>query len=284
MLMENSRKILAHAVLIAATCSYAFASPSGSIPPIGAIPCEADWSNRSRLDVVTNIGSLQYMERHAERGDVAAQLALGQVRRTLDGKWVAPVDNSFNVKWLERAAAQSSKSAVWLLAKFKRREMTHEALLAATMDAAEMEGNPWAASDLFMMTSGRLGPEIKPTFCPAEWTVDKKCAPEDVLRISTARKWAEIAAEGGNAYAQEWLCGAAMAGAPERGQPKDEKAALKWCAVAAKNSSSNALDHWMVLLGRNSEASRETSEDIERAKRWGKQPWRNSNYFFRPPW
>jgi len=265
-------------VLIAAACFAVSGTATEVIPPPGGIPCEADWTNRSRFDTVASAGYLQYLERQAERGELAVQLRLGLVRSTRDGQWSAPKDNSYNIRWLEKAQAQGSKSATWELANLKRRETTHEAYLRAAMEAAEEEGNPWAATHLMNLTNGRYGSRSKPTACAESAMVDHQCAPPELLPISTARKWAEIAAEGGNAQAQEWLCVAAAEGKPERGQPQDDKEAFKWCQIAVRNTCAYWPLMWLGILNKKG-----MGEDASRIKQWNKQPWRNpSGHFFAP--
>jgi TPR repeat protein len=161
--------------------------------------------------------------------------------------------------------------------------VTHEAYLRAAMAAAEEEGNPWAASELMNLTNGRFGESRKPTRCLAEWMPDGKCAPEELLPISSARKWAEIAAEGGNAQAQEWLCWSAADGNPNRGQPRDDSAAFKWCQIAAHN----ACAYWSLgrlqTLYSEGRGVTQSNETADRIGKWNKQPWRmQSDRFFAP--
>ena len=263
--MKTSRTFFSKVILAASTCITLLASASEQIAPPGGIPCEADWINRSRFDSVATLGFLKYLERQAEQtGDAGLQLRLGLIRKTRDGLWTAPLDGSYNIQWLEKAQAQGSKSATWQLANIMHPNghyrVTHEAYLRAAMAAAGEEGNPWAATHLMELTNGRYGQSTKPSICIDEWMPDGKCAPEELLPISSARKWAEIAAEGGNAQAQVWLCIAAANGKPERGQPKDEADARKWCQIAMRNACAS-------IPGSN----------------WVKQPWRrSSNHFFSP--
>lgn len=253
-------------------------------PPYGGLACEVDWINRSRFDAVASIESLQFMERTAERGELAAQLRLGLLRSTRDGKWSTPEDRSYNIKWLEKAATRGSRSASWELAQINFRRIPHEAFLRAAMEAAEGEGNPWAATHLMNLTNGRFGSDRKPTSCYEPWMVDHKCAPSEMLPISSARKWAEIAAEGGNAQAQEWLCLSAADGNAERGQPQDEVAALKWCRIAARNACAyRPLGRLETLLRKGSSGESPNSQEADRIKKLNDQPWRDpSGYFFAP--
>jgi len=258
-------------------------SASEQVLPPGGNPCEADWINRSQFDSLPTLGFLNFLERAAERGEVAVQLRLGQVRKTHDGKWTVPKDHSYNIHWLEKAQAQGSKSASWEIARLKWREITHESYLRAAMAAAEEEGNPWAATDLMNLTNGRWGSNRKTTDCIAEWRIDGKCAPEELLPISSARKWAEIAAEGGNAQAQEWLCRSAADGNPERGQPQDDNAAFKWCQIAAHNACAYwSLDRLQTLYRKGRDVQR-SDEAANRIDKWNSQPWRKpSGRFFFP--
>ena len=260
------------------------AGPLGP-PALGEIPCETDWLNRSRFDTVPSVGWLKRIEQEAERGDLGAQLRLGYVRKTRDGQWEAPKDNSYAIKWLEKAKAQGSKTAEWQLLTYSE-EKTHEAYLRSMMAAAEEEGNPWAATELMNLTIGRFNydPKDKSIFCfEMRWS-DKKCAPKDVLTIGSARKWAEIAAEGGNAQAQEWLCVAAYDGDPERGQDKDYQVAAKWCQIAAHNACSDrALENLWRLKRKKYKTFTLDPGVVKRSDQWSKQPWRKSaDYFFLP--
>ena len=69
--------------------------------------------NHSDFSTVGSVDYLQFLEREAERGEVGVQLRLGLVRKNRDGKWSAPEDRSYNIKWLEKAQAWGSKSAAW---------------------------------------------------------------------------------------------------------------------------------------------------------------------------
>jgi TPR repeat protein len=240
--------------------------------------------NRSRFDTLPTLELLKYVESEAERGQLPAQVRLGLVRKTDDGKWIAPQDNSYNVKWLEMAQKQGSKTATWELVYIKRREFTHEDYLRAMMAAAE-EGNPWAASILMDLTSGRLGENRKPTSCLEEIPVDKKCAPPELLPISTTRKWAEIAAEGGDANAQNWLCGSAAGGNPEHGQPQDDKAAFKWCQIAVHNACSFWSNRTLADLIKNGTSDLPANiQEVNRILKLENQPWRKPRgYFFPQP-
>jgi hypothetical protein len=122
---------------------------------------------------------VKYLEAAAERGHVDAQLRLGLLRRAQDGGWEAPADRSYNIKWLQKAVDQGSKSAAWELARilYPRGEISHEGFLRAAMAAAEEEGNPWAATYLMKLTSGRWGEDRKPSECTVVNTVVKKATP-----------------------------------------------------------------------------------------------------------
>lgn len=197
------------------------------------------------------------------------------------------MDLSYNIRWLNKAKDQGSKSAAWELAKiqFPRNEVSHEQFLRAAMDAAEDEGNPWAATELMQLTNGRWGSRRKPTECgQPEKTLTGKCAPDDLLPASTAAKWARIAAQGGNVAAQEWLCVSAANGRPELGQPEDKAAAYKWCGLAAHNACS------FVALGMVPDPAPGTGMpntlnlSNESLRRWKEQPWRvDSRWFFPMP-
>ena len=285
--MKTSRTFFSKVILAASTCITLLASAGEQTPPPGGIPCEADWINRSRFDSVATVDSLKFLERLAERGEVAAQLRLGLVLKTRDGQWTVTSDRVYNIQWLEKAQAQGSKSATWQLAKIKHPNghyrVTHEAYLRAAMAAAEEEGNPWAASELMNLTNGRFGQSRKPTRCLAEWMPDGKCAPEELLPISSARKWAEIAAEGGNAQAQEWLCAAALNGKPDRGQPVDDIAAYKWCQAAVQNACAYwSIDKYLFSVARV-KGPEAFKAEAARIDEWKSQPWRQpSSQFFLP--
>lgn len=280
--LQRMRSTTAVAALL---CAAFTAMASEQILPPGGYACEADWINRSRFDTIGSLVELKYLERFAERGEVGAQLRLGLIKKTRDGKWIAPEDNSYNIMWLEKAFAQGSKSALWELNKFRIPQLTHEAYLRSMMDAAENEGNPWAATQLMQKTNGRWGQKNLPTSCAEDLTVDNKCAPVELLPISSARKWAEIAAEGGNVAAKEWLCFAATDGYPDRGQPKDSKAALKWCGLAVHNACAyRSISRYTKALIDNNEAAGLNSPEIKRWKKIEQQPWRvNSTGFFNFP-
>lgn len=263
-------------------CLPAALQASEHIMGPGGDPCEADWMNRSDFRTLPLVSEAKSLERDAERGDVGAQLRLGLLQRTQDGKWEAPGGRSYNIKWLQKAVDQGSKSAAWELARiqYPLGEISHEGFLRAAMAAAEEEGYPWAATYLMELTSGRWGIDSKPTKCPVIKEGDT-CAPESLLPISSAAKWARIAGEGGNAWAQEWLCVSASYGRPERGQPQDNDAAYKWCSIAAYNACSHIRLHIKVPF-----ADRTKPLDPEQEAYWKrvfyKQPWRGSRDFYRP--
>ncbi len=268
--------------LIATALTGFSASASEQVLPPGGNPCEADWFSRSQFDSLPTLGYLNFLEKAAERGEVAVQLRLGLVQKTHDGKWSAPKDFSYNIHWLEKARAQGSKSASWEMAKIKWKVISHESYLRAAIAAAEEEGNPWAATELMNLTNGRWGSSRKTTDCLAEVRVEKKCAPEGILPISSARKWAEIAAEGGNAQAQEWLCWSAAEGNEPYGQPKDDSAAFKWCQIAAHNSCA----YWSVTrlqnLYRDGRGVMKDNDAANRIGMWSNQLWRkpSGRFFF----
>ena len=249
---------------------------SETVLPLGAEPCEADWIRRSQFDKVGSVAQLSYWEYDAERGVVAMQLRLGFVLSSADGKWTAPADRSYNIKWLEKAKAQGSRTAAYELAQIRvgRREITQEEFFRSAIEAAETERNPWAATELMDFTSGRLGINKKPTDCYKDWWPDGKCAPSEILEISSARKWAEIAAEGGNAAAEEWLCWSAQDGNTERGQPQDDKAALKWCHLAMHNACSyRSVDRYLSAV-RRVEGLSAFEEASKKLMILANQPWR----------
>lgn len=245
------------------------------VPPPGGTACEIDWLNRGRFETLPSELHLRQMEAAAEAGNLWAHLRLGRVQKTSDGKWQAPQDRSYNVKWLFKAIEKGSKSAEWELARIEldQKKRTHESYLRAAIAAADADRNPWAASELMDLTNGRWGRHALPTACDVPSMVDGKCAPAELLQVSSARRWAEIAAEGGNAAAQEWLCSAAVHGAAERGQPKDGAAALKWCALASHNACS------LFSLADLEAISRDPGE-IARLRQAQKQPWRGRLMWF----
>lgn len=255
---------------------------SEHIMPPGGDPCEADWMNRSDFRTMAYAHEVKYLEGNAGRGDVGAQLRLGLLRSARDGKWEAPEDRSYNIKWLQKAVEQGSKSAAWELARiqYPRGEINHEGFLRAAMVAAEEEGYPWAATYLMKLTSGRWEKDSKPTECSVVKKGDT-CAPESLLPISSAAKWARIAGEGGNAWAQQWLCISATYGKPERGQTIDKDAAYKWCSIAAYNACAD-----VGMFVRVPFADRMKPLDPEEEAYWRRalknQPWRGSRDFFKP--
>ncbi|WP_369662811.1 hypothetical protein [Variovorax sp. V15] len=256
---------------------------NGQVPTPGGTACEADWANRSRFETMGSLVELRNLEGFAKRGDIGAQLRLGLVRRTRDGNWSAPEDQSYSIQWLEKAQTQGSKSAAWELAQIKRRQISHEFYLRSAIAAAEVEGNPWAATELMNLTNGRWG-GARPTACVEEWTADGKCADEAVLPASTSRKWAEIAAEGGNAAAQEWLCKAAAEGNLDRGQPRDDKAAFKWCQIAMHNACADSSLGTLQLLYAGGRGVEQSQGEADRIRKIRAQPWRSrvSQFFSQP--
>jgi len=269
-------------VLLGALSVSPVLQASEHIMPPGGDPCEADWMNRSDFRTVPLISDAQIIERYAERGDVGAQLRLGLLRRTQDGKWEAPEGSNYNIKWLQKAVDQGSKSAAWELARiqYPLGEISHEGFLRAAIAAAEEEGYPWAATYLMEETSGRLGINRKSTKCTVVKEGDT-CAPESLLPISSAAKWARIAGEGGNAWAQEWLCVSASYGKPERGQPEDKDVAYKWCSIAAYNACSHISLHIKVPFADRTKPL-DPVEEAYWKRALHKQPWRGSRNFYRP--
>jgi TPR repeat protein len=131
-------------------------------------------------------------------------------------------------------------------------------------------------------TNGRVGGRI----CPDDQKARGSCVNTErhsLLPFHDARKWAEIAAEGGNPAAQEWLCRAADEGALGYGQPQEDGAAFKWCLIAAHNAcASNSAWRLAALY----QEGRGTAKDEGKANHWrrvAKQPWRsNARSFFKP--
>lgn len=279
--------LLCALALAGALCVPPALQASDYVPsPPGGDPCEADWTNRSDFRTMGFTHQVKYLEAAAERGHVDAQLRLGLLRRAQDGGWEAPADRSYNIKWLQKAVDQGSKSAAWELARilYPRGEISHEGFLRAAMAAAEEEGNPWAATYLMKLTSGRWGEDRNPSEC----TVVRKgdtCAPESLLPISSAAKWARIAGEGGNAWAQEWLCISARIGRPQRGQPADADAAYKWCSIASYQSCTTVQSYGPISV-----PFADRTKPLDPAERayWAKrgltnQAWRRrSSQFFVP--
>ncbi|MEZ2299338.1 hypothetical protein [Variovorax sp. RCC_210] len=225
---------------------------------------------------------LRNLERFAQRGDVGPQLRLGMVRRTRDGKWSAPEDRSYNIQWLEKAQMQGSKTASWEIAQIRQREISRELYLRSAVAAAE-EGNPWAATELMNLTNGRWS-NAKPTACAGGVTIGDKCVEEAMLPNATSRKWTEIAAEGGNAAAQEWLCRAAAEGNPERGQPRDDAAAFKWCQIAMHNACADSSLGTLQLLYAGGRGVEQSKSEADRVRDIRTQPWRSrlSQFFSQP--
>ena len=257
--------------------SFAAASDIG-LPP-GSDPCEADWMNRSRFDTVHSEYEIRVLESAANRGEVDVMLGLGMVQRTENGKWQAPA--GYNKAWLEKAASAGSLTAAARLARLQLVEqmkadtppiLTFNSYLRALMRAAEEEGDPLSATELMRYTSTRSG---YPRKCSDDLRKKEWCDPDTKLLPTTdARKWAVIAAEGGNPYAQSRLCDWAYDGRPELGQPKDDKEAYKWCLIASNNMCE------LYGVGRLQSLLREgrgTEKNVEEAKHWEnilKQPWR----------
>ena len=208
--------------------------------------CEIDWKTRGNTRPATELGyefELKGLEKRAEAGNVRAQYLLGFVRHTRDGKWAAPAgDYSYNIQWLQKAVQAGHKSAAARLAEIEYKLIKPPAVdfdtyLLALMEAAEA-GNPWEASEL--MDYAR---EYFP--CSDKNKADGYCRtqPNDkfnpLIKKVNFSKWAEIAGLGGNPAAQEWMCHATFNGmSADYGQPKDIKAAERWCLVAAHNSCS----------------------------------------------
>lgn len=215
--------------------------------------CEIDWKTRGNTRPATELGyefELKGLEKRAEAGEVRAQYLLGFVRRTKDGKWAAPAgDYSYNLQWLQRAAKAGHKAAAARLAEIQHKliqppTVDFDAYLRALMEAAEA-GNPWEASELMDYTR-----EYFP--CSDKGKADGYCGAlpsnklNPLLKKADFSKWAEIAGLGGNPEAQRWMCHAAFNGtSADYGQPKDQKAAERWCLVAAHNSCSLEKGIWL---------------------------------------
>jgi TPR repeat protein len=266
------------------SCAYA----SDIVMPLGSQPCEADWINRSRFDSVGTESQLHLLELAASKGNATAQLGLGMVRRTRDGKWQAPP--GFNKIWLEKAANAGSLTAAARLAEWQQMEqiknspptITYSDYLHALMRAAQEEGDTLSATTLMQLTSRRFG---DPKSCSDDLKKQELCDPDtELLPPSDARKWATIAAEGGNPDAQAKLCYWAYDGFPIFGQPKDNKEAYKWCLIASRNmcelSAVGRLDS-LLREGRGSKKDTVNADHWRNAMR--KQPWRAYGNFFYTP-
>jgi TPR repeat protein len=257
--------------LLLATSSTVNSGPT-IFPPGGESACEADWITRQPYNSLPSLNMLKFLERSAERGELGAQLRLGMVYKTLDDKWTTPSDYSYNIQWLQKATAKGSKSAAAQLATIqytllKPRAIDQQTYFKALIAAALEDRNPWVATTLMDLSRGRHGRKWVDASECMKYNAEHACNGIDLIPKMDTAKFAEIAAEGGNPNAQEWLCFAAQepnSYRAEFGQSYDDKVALKWCYLAAHH----ACSYWAPNGSINSTD----------------RPWRGakSYYFFMP--
>lgn len=209
-------------------------------------PCQEEWGQKNQhLQSVSSLRSLQDLEKRAEAGSVVAQYRLGLVWKTRDGKWAAPQDRSHQKKWLGKAAEAGNKWAAAELAghQFNVLEtpsISYEAYLKALIAAAEA-GDPRSASTLmYISEKGEIGN------CKSIAYQNKgMCTPLGLVLATDRSKWAEIAAAGGNPYAQHWLCTSTNWGLGRDVLPKDPSAtSAKWCHISEMNPCINGIRLW----------------------------------------
>jgi hypothetical protein len=268
---DDSKRLRWQCLTFGAFALCAVSSQAGRtiFPPGGESACEAEWISRQAFDTLPTINSLRFIENDAKRGYAAAQYRLGLVFKTLDGQWTTPADYSYNIQWLEKAVQQGSKSAAAQLATIqytllKPPAIDHLTYVQALIAAAQEERNPWVATTLMDLTRDRWGDFTNIEQCKKYRKIEECNGFDLLLKIDTA-KWAEIAADGGNPNAQEWLCRAATEPGSYRvefGQGYDENLASKWCNLAVHHPCS----YW-VPSG---------------STKLNNQLWRGSRYFFIP--
>jgi TPR repeat protein len=274
--------------LLLATSPTVYSGPT-IFPPGGESACEADWITRQPYNSIPSLNQLKRMEAAAERGELGAQLRLGMVYKTLDEKWTTPSDYSYNIQWLQKAIAKGSKSAAAQLATIqytliKPRAIDQRTYFKALIAAALEDRNPWVATTLMDLSRGRHDRKWVDAKECMKYNAERDCNGIDLLPSIDTAKYAVIAAEGGNPNAQGWLCLAAQAETGYRaefGQAQDDKAAFKWCYLAAHQ----ACDSWpkahlatLYRSGRGVEANDLLADKWRAASG---QPWLgNSGLFF----
>ncbi len=238
--------------------------------PATASLCEVDWSTRGNTRPAAEVDfeyEVKGLESRAAAGDQRAQYRLGFVRRSKDGKWALPAgDYAFNLWWAEKAASSGHRAAGARVVEIKFRLQTPSSAglddyLSALILAAEA-GNSWEATELMNFTLSAF------PRCSDEGREGGFCSGtgprlSSLIAKVDLKKWAEIAAIGGNPAAQEWLCAAARdGGSPAYGQPKDPVAAARWCLVAAHNSC--AFDKGSLLDAYPASRAREDAHKFSR--------------------
>lgn len=201
----------------------------------------------------------------AEKGDAQAQFFMA----------VATEDRAESDRWLALAVAQGSKGAAAYYAyrrdprlAFYNEGLRHypgencwwprqgltaevESELLGTLISAAEAGEPQPATWLWQMVVGETRAGDMYPDCPPS---------HPLLKPSDAPKWAEIAARGGNPWAQEQLCWAYTAGTvpklyrepdPEWGFKPDPAKAYHWCAIAAQNDCASQSLLTMAALYRH---------------------------------
>lgn len=209
-------------------------------------PCKEEWGQKNQhLQSVSSLRSLQDLEKRAEAGSVVAQYRLGLVWETRDGKWKAPEDRSHQKKWLGKAAEAGHKWAAAKLAghQFSVLEapsISYEAYLKALIAAAEA-GDPLSASTLMYISEEGEMDDCK----SIAYQNKEMCTPLGLVLATDRSRWAEIAATGGNPYAQHWLCTSTTWGLGRNILPKDPAAiSAKWCHISEASPCIKGIRLW----------------------------------------
>lgn len=197
-------------------CGSASASPQWPISK-----CDLEWHFCKTYIKPYSDEHTKRQKEQAEQGNVDSQYFLG----------VVLPDKKEKKRWLEMAIANGSKEAAaynayYLDERWDERPLSpdvHAELLKALIVAAEA-GDPRAATWLMEMARGQN------KHCPRK---TEDCPDSPLIKPEDTRKWAEIAALGGNMGAAEYLCEKLYWTDDPRGFLKNDEKAYFWCSIAA---------------------------------------------------
>ena len=265
-------------LLIAATANLHLAMASDM--RIGSV-CEGRWGDGYLKSLPSERSQKQ--RALAEKGDVQAQFFMG----------VVTANREESNLWLQKAIAGGSKAAAayYVYKRDPRLEFVNnperwpedpdenhvcwwpktglseadQTDILNTLIAAAEAGEPQPATWLWQIVTGgtRLGSTLRN--CKVS---------HPLLKASDAPKWAEIAARGGNPWAQEQLCWAYTgATLPQRvrvpdaawGFQANSAKAFQWCSVVVQN---DCVRGSFLLLANLYEAGVGVEKSAELARYW----------------
>lgn len=200
--------------------------------------CDDEWNHCRAYIAPRTLEETEWQRKLAEAGNVDAQYFLG----------IVSTDDADKRRWLKMAIANGSKEAAAYFAynldeRWKTEPFTpelHAELLQPIIDAAKAE-DPRAATWLMEMARGQR------KHC--SW-LRFNCPKSPLIRLEDTRKWAEIAARGGNMGAAEFICVKQTTAFGFGGFTKDDDKAYFWCQIAAPQTCATSAKLYLAQLYR----------------------------------